>query len=266
MSKITFSYRGVDGQGAPASGAVEAADKDDALRQLRLLEAQGLREIAIETAQVDGRTVTNGKAASPKPKHGKPLLLAVAAGVVVLLAAGLCRVYYGGGIGLRIVYKHSFSFKDTIVNLDDLIGQPRLVIAAQHPAVKQQLEEMGLIQSDEQVVVSAISGVTKAIGHAAGDTRIQTARAEIKGHLALALRMYQSDNSAFPTTEQGLQALLTEPAGAKRWRGPYIEQLLPDPWGRAYRYIAPGQHGAFDLFSVGPDGQEGTDDDVTNWK
>lgn len=263
---IVFSYRGVNEQGLETSGTVEALDKDDALKKLRLLEAQGLHDIAIETANVD-RRVADGNHAPPRPRTALPLpMLAVIAGVVVLLAAGLCRVYYGGGIGLRVVYKHSFSFKDTIVNLDDLIGQPRLVIAAQHPAVKRQLEEMELIQSDEQAVASAIGGVTKAVGQMTTDTMVQTARVDIEINLNTALKLYEMDNGSLPTTEEGLQVLLTSPQGAKRWNGPYVEQQPFDPWGLKYRYVCPGQHGAFDLFSVGPDGTEGTDDDVTSWK
>ena len=72
-------------------------------------------------------------------------------GLLLVIIAGFFRVYYGGGIGIRVVSKHSFSFKDTIVNLDDIIGQPRIVVAARHPAVKRQLEEMGIIQTDKQI-------------------------------------------------------------------------------------------------------------------
>jgi len=72
-------------------------------------------------------------------------------GILVVVAVGFIRVYYGGEIGMRIVAKDSFSFKDTIVNLDDLLGQPRIVVATQHPAVKKQLERMGIVETDEQV-------------------------------------------------------------------------------------------------------------------
>lgn len=72
-------------------------------------------------------------------------------GITFCIFIGFLRIYYGGNIGLRIIAKQSFSFKDTIVNLDDLLGQPRIVIASQHPAVKRQLEDMGIIETDEQV-------------------------------------------------------------------------------------------------------------------
>jgi hypothetical protein len=71
--------------------------------------------------------------------------------VALFIALGGFRIFYGGGIGFKIVAKNSFSFKDTIVNLDDLLGQPRIVVASQHPAAKRQLEEMGIIETDEQI-------------------------------------------------------------------------------------------------------------------
>ena len=278
MSRIVFNYRGLDSRGAPASGTVEAADKEDALRKLRSLETEGLCEIVIEEVSVDDRATVNGHHAPQQPKKTAPLLvLAVVAGIIVLLAAGLCRVYYGGGVGIQIVYKHSFSFQDTIVNLDDLIGQPRIVIAAKHPAVKRQLEEMGMIESDEQAVASAISGVTKAMEQAAGavvkatgqkvdEERIATAKADILTNIATALKLYELDNGSFPSTDEGLSALLGKPSSASNWNGPYLEKMPIDPWGREYRYVFPGKHGDYDLISFGQDGREGTHDDITSWK
>lgn len=75
----------------------------------------------------------------------------------------------------------------------------------------------------------------------------------------------------YPTTEEGLKALITPPADAgKKWRGPYVKELLLDPWGNPYQYRSPGQFGAktYDLWSNGADGQpggEGNDEDITNW-
>jgi hypothetical protein len=84
----------------------------------------------------------------PENSRWRSLILLV---ILVVIAVGFLRVYYGGGIGMRIVAKHSFSFKDTIVNLDNVLGQPRIIVAAKHPAVKRQLEEMGIIETDEQI-------------------------------------------------------------------------------------------------------------------
>jgi type II secretion system protein G len=81
-----------------------------------------------------------------------------------------------------------------------------------------------------------------------------------------ALAIYEIDTGVFPTTEQGLQALTAAPAGAKNWKGPYVEGKVPaDPWGNPYVYRFPGTRNpnGYDLFSSGPDGKPGTDDDLT---
>ncbi len=74
----------------------------------------------------------------------------------------------------------------------------------------------------------------------------------------------------YPTTEQGLQALVAKPDGVDRWQGPYLakQQVPGDPWGRAYRYKTPGDHGDYDLTSYGSDGQPGGTGeaaDVNSW-
>lgn len=84
-----------------------------------------------------------------------------------------------------------------------------------------------------------------------------------------ALDMYRLDNSRYPTTEQGLEALQTKPSDEPEPRNypedGYIKRLPEDPWGNAYILISPGERGRLDVFSVGPDGEEGTDDDIGNW-
>ena len=84
------------------------------------------------------------------------------------------------------------------------------------------------------------------------------------------LELYQFDTGRVPTTQEGLLALLSAPDGVSGWNGPYLkkESALSDPWGAPYRYSAPGKHGAYDLYSLGADGQvggEGDAADVTNW-
>ncbi|MED5526042.1 type II secretion system major pseudopilin GspG [Gallaecimonas pentaromativorans] len=98
---------------------------------------------------------------------------------------------------------------------------------------------------------------------------VQKAVADING-LESALEMYYLDNSTLPTTEQGLQALVQEPTPAPRnyRQGGYIKRLPTDPWGRDYIYINPGEHGRYDLYTLGADGQEGGDElnaDIGNW-
>ena len=84
-----------------------------------------------------------------------------------------------------------------------------------------------------------------------------------------ALDMYKLDNSRYPTTEQGLQALVSAPSAEPHARnypeGGYIRRLPQDPWGNQYQLLSPGQFGKIDIFSMGMDGEAGTDDDIGNW-
>ncbi|GAA4502582.1 type II secretion system major pseudopilin GspG [Pseudaeromonas paramecii] len=84
-----------------------------------------------------------------------------------------------------------------------------------------------------------------------------------------ALDMYKLDNSRYPTTEQGLDALVTKPESdpaPRNYRDDgYIKRLPMDPWGNAYQMLSPGEHGKIDVFSMGLDGESGTEDDIGNW-
>jgi len=90
--------------------------------------------------------------------------------------------------------------------------------------------------------------------------------ADINGGIRGALGQYEVENGTYPKT---LQDLVVAPADAKNWHGPYVEPAKPlvDPWGNAYVYYYPGKHNpaSYDLLSVGPDGKEGTADDIGNW-
>ena len=102
------------------------------------------------------------------------------------------------------------------------------------------------------------------------EARKGAAKADIKGNLSLALRLYEVDNGAYPTSEQGLAALMAKPTNPpvpENWKGPYIEQEPLDPWKRLYLYKYPGSHPPrdYDLSSLGPDGKE-SDDDIGNWQ
>jgi len=102
--------------------------------------------------------------------------------------------------------------------------------------------------------------------------RRSAAKAEIESNLGTALDMYELDNGRYPSTEQGLRALIAEPTTApipKNWNGPYLKKkkVIPkDPWGNDYAYASPGVHNTdeYDLSSHGPDGMESADD-VVNW-
>lgn len=87
--------------------------------------------------------------------------------------------------------------------------------------------------------------------------------------LETSLTMYKMDNYTFPTTEQGLESLVTkteiDPIPRRFQEDGYIRRLPQDPWGHDYQFLNPGEHGKIDIFSVGPDGEAGTDDDIGNW-
>ena len=101
--------------------------------------------------------------------------------------------------------------------------------------------------------------------------RKAAARTDIESNLSTALDLYHMDSSQYPTTEQGLSALLTAPTASPvpaQWNGPYLKKkkIPKDPWGHDYVYVSPGTHNpdSYDLSSWGPDGVESSDD-ITNW-
>ena len=97
--------------------------------------------------------------------------------------------------------------------------------------------------------------------------RVTAARTDI-ANLEVALDAFEVDTGRYPTTDEGLAPLIEEPQDAKGWHGPYIKRGMPkDPWGRAYVYKQPGEHNttSYDLYSMGPNGQDGGDDDIDNW-
>lgn len=100
------------------------------------------------------------------------------------------------------------------------------------------------------------------------DAKLQKAAVDIQ-QLESAVEMYKLKNSQFPTTEQGLEALVTEPTIEPLPRnypqGGFIKRLPEDPWNNPYVLISPGEMGQIDIFSNGPDQQPGTDDDIGNW-
>ena len=101
--------------------------------------------------------------------------------------------------------------------------------------------------------------------------RVAQAKATIK-NLETSLSLYKLDNFTYPSTSQGLEALVSKPSGspeAKNWKpGGYINKLMEDPWGQPYQYLNPGNHGEYDVYSLGADGQPGGDGinaDIGNW-
>ncbi len=127
----------------------------------------------------------------------------------------------------------------------------------------------------EIMVVVIILGILTAIvapnviGRV-GDAQIAAAKQDLRG-IENALKFYRLDNFSYPTTEQGLEALVTRPndPNIKNWKaGGYLERLPKDPWGNPYQYLSPGNNGEFDIYTLGRDGRpggEGEDADFGNW-
>ncbi len=101
-----------------------------------------------------------------------------------------------------------------------------------------------------------------------GKSEIKAARAQIDA-LGKAIDQFRLDVGRYPSTEEGLAALITRPANLQKWDGPYLSKKVPmDPWGNPYIYKFPGEHGDYDLLSYGKDGQlggEGEAADIPNW-
>ena len=134
--------------------------------------------------------------------------------------------------------------------------------------------EAGVTLIEMLVVVTIIALFAAIVGPrllARGDAaKVTAARTQINA-FSNALAMYKLDTGGFPTTEQGLQALRVQPEGLGQWQGPYLQQDVPaDPWGHAYVYKFPGEHGDEpDILSYGGDGQPGGDGnnaDILSWK
>ncbi len=127
----------------------------------------------------------------------------------------------------------------------------------------------------ELLVVLAILGllvglVGPQVMKALGSSKTKTARIQIE-NLAGTLDIYRLDVGRYPTTSEGLQALVEKPSGADNWNGPYLKKskVPEDPWGYPYHYRSPGEHGPFDLWSLGADnreGGEGEDQDILSWE
>jgi len=97
--------------------------------------------------------------------------------------------------------------------------------------------------------------------------RITAGRLDI-AQLGVALNAFEIDTGRYPTTEEGLGALVEQPTGVREWHGAYIERGIPkDPWGNPFTYTCPGRHNTdgYDLHSFGPDEKDGGGDDIDNW-
>lgn len=116
------------------------------------------------------------------------------------------------------------------------------------------------------IIGALVAMVMPRLAGRSDQARVAAAQADISANISTALKLYELDNGVYPTSEEGLQALLSKSSSAINWNGPYLERKPIDPWGRVYQYKSPGDNRAYgyDLYSLGRDGQESSDD-VTNW-
>ncbi len=139
--------------------------------------------------------------------------------------------------------------------------------------VKQQ-QGFTLIEIMVVVVILGILGalIVPNIMGRTGEARITAAKSDLRA-IGNALNLYRLDNFNYPSTDQGLEALVTKPGGfpeAKNWNPDgYLARLPKDPWGNDYLYLSPGSHGPYDLYSHGSDGREGGEGeaaDIVSWE
>ncbi len=116
------------------------------------------------------------------------------------------------------------------------------------------------------IIGALVAMVMPRLAGRSEQARVSAAQADISANIATALKLFELDNGTYPSTEEGLNALISKPSNAKNWNGPYIEKKPVDPWGHEYQYESPGTHRThdYDLFSLGKDGQVSADD-VKNW-
>jgi general secretion pathway protein G len=121
------------------------------------------------------------------------------------------------------------------------------------------------------VILAILAGIVLPKFSNRGEQARQTAAKTQIAAFSTALSAFEVDNGYYPRGKEGLQALIQKPSDAQSWHGPYLEEkggIPNDPWGRPYTYECPGKHNvnSYDISSMGFDGREGNEDDVTNWQ
>lgn len=149
--------------------------------------------------------------------------------------------------------------------MNDKTLRTRLSVAPRRPWRHQGFTLVELLLVLVILSVLAVVVVPKFAGRSQ-QAKIVAAQTDISS-LEVAIDLFEIDCARFPTTEEGLQALIQQPPDLEAWKGSYLKRGMPkDPWGSPYVYRCPGQHNnSYDLYSFGPDGQEGGGDDIDNW-
>jgi len=117
------------------------------------------------------------------------------------------------------------------------------------------------------IIIAALAGMVapRLIGRS-DEAKAEIAKGDIS-QIGVGLKLFRLDMGRYPSSDEGLQALMANPGSVGNWKGPYLERQPLDPWKQPYEYRQPGTHGVmgYDLYSIGKDGADGTDDDVGNW-
>lgn len=116
------------------------------------------------------------------------------------------------------------------------------------------------------IIIAALAAmVLPHVLPASNEAKAKIAKADIAG-IELALKMFRLHHNRYPTTAEGLDILIKPPA-SEGWKEPFLEKKPLDPWKQPYKYACPGARGllGFDIWSIGADGKEGTEDDINNW-
>lgn len=166
---------------------------------------------------------------------------------------------------MTLHYKIKPKFAETRATMRQALAKTPKADLRRHERGLTLIELLVVLLILSMIAAFAVPQVMKYVGGARSD-----AAAIQVGQLGSILDLYRLDMGRYPRTDEGLQALLEAPSDSERWNGPYVKKAnsLIDPWGRPYEYISPGDHGEYDLFTLGADGLDGgagEDADVTSW-
>ena len=149
----------------------------------------------------------------------------------------------------------------------------KIMSASQKTNAKRRNQEAGFTLVELLVVMVILVLLAslvapRVIGYL-GSSKAKTAKVQIES-LTTSLELFKLDTGRYPTSQEGLGALVKKPLNSVNWNGPYLKKakVPADPWGNDYRYKHPGEHGDFDVYSLGADNQAGGEDenkDVTSW-